>query len=74
MKASYPHCSKTQCPRLFSLFFQDDARDMFALAGSMEDVKFTQELVSIMRRLWSDSGVQACFARSREYQLNDSAS
>lgn len=46
---------------------------MFALAGSMEDVKFTQELVSIMRRLWSDSGVQACFARSREYQLNDSA-
>jgi len=52
----------------------DDARDMFALAGSMEDVKFTQELVSIMRRLWSDSGVQACFARSREYQLNDSAS
>ncbi|EDO49692.1 predicted protein [Nematostella vectensis] len=52
----------------------DDAREMFALAGSMEDVKFTAELISIMKRLWSDSGIQACFARSREYQLNDSAS
>ena len=27
----------------------------------------------IMKRLWSDAGVQACFLRSREYQLNDSA-
>lgn len=52
---------------------QDDARELFALAGSMEDVKFTPELVSIMKRLWNDSGVQNCFARSREYQLNDSA-
>lgn len=51
----------------------DDARELFALAGSMEDVKFTPELVSIMKRLWNDSGVQNCFARSREYQLNDSA-
>lgn len=51
----------------------DDARELFALAGSMEDVKFTPELVSIMKRLWSDSGVQGCFGRSREYQLNDSA-
>lgn len=23
--------------------------------------------------LWKDEGVQACFLRSREYQLNDSA-
>lgn len=52
---------------------QDDARELFALAGSMEDVKFTPELVSIMRRLWNDAGVQNCFSRSREYQLNDSA-
>ena len=53
--------------------FQDDARELFALAGSMEDVKFTPELVSIMKRLWNDSGVQNCFSRSREFQLNDSA-
>ena len=59
--------------RLLICFLQDDARELFALAGSMEDVKFTPELVSIMKRLWNDSGVQNCFARSREYQLNDSA-
>lgn len=59
--------------KLLILLLQDDARELFALAGSMEDVKFTPELVSIMKRLWNDSGVQNCFARSREYQLNDSA-
>jgi len=58
---------------LMIFLLQDDARELFALAGSMEDVKFTPELVSIMKRLWNDSGVQNCFARSREYQLNDSA-
>ena len=26
-----------------------------------------------MKRLWTDEGVQECFSRSREYQLNDSA-
>lgn len=27
-----------------------------------------------MRRLWTDPGTKECFERSREYQLNDSAS
>lgn len=31
------------------------------------------DLVMVMRKLWLDSGVQLCFTRSREYQLNDSA-
>lgn len=26
-----------------------------------------------MKKLWQDSGVELCFSRSREYQLNDSA-
>jgi hypothetical protein len=26
-----------------------------------------------MQALWNDNGIQACFLRSREYQLNDSA-
>uniref|UniRef100_A0A8C6YLX1 G protein subunit alpha o1 n=1 Tax=Nothoprocta perdicaria TaxID=30464 RepID=A0A8C6YLX1_NOTPE len=30
-------------------------------------------LLSAMMRLWADSGIQECFNRSREYQLNDSA-
>lgn len=31
------------------------------------------QIVSAIRQLWQDSGVRQCFARSREYQLNDSA-
>lgn len=27
----------------------------------------------LMKHLWRDAGVQNCFSRSREYQLNDSA-
>ena len=34
---------------------------------------FSEELFSAMKRLWADSGVQECFARADEYQLNDSA-
>lgn len=51
----------------------EDARQLFALAGSVEDGELTHELVGIMKRLWADEGVQMCFGRSREYQLNDSA-
>lgn len=32
-----------------------------------------EDLANVIRRLWADNGVQACFNRSREYQLNDSA-
>ncbi|TWW56566.1 Guanine nucleotide-binding protein G(i) subunit alpha-1 [Takifugu flavidus] len=51
----------------------DDARQLFALASSAEEGVMSAELGSVIRRLWADSGVQACFDRSREYQLNDSA-
>lgn len=52
----------------------DDARQLFVLAGSAEEGIMTPELAGVIKRLWKDSGVQACFSRSREYQLNDSAS
>ncbi|XP_029013429.1 guanine nucleotide-binding protein G(i) subunit alpha isoform X2 [Betta splendens] len=51
----------------------DDARQLFALASSAEEGVLSAELTTVIRRLWRDSGVQACFERSREYQLNDSA-
>ena len=34
---------------------------------------FEPELLEAMKRLWADGGVQSCFNRSNEYQLNDSA-
>jgi guanine nucleotide-binding protein G(i) subunit alpha len=51
----------------------DDARQLFALAGTAEEGELSAELASVMMRLWKDTGVQDCFSRSREYQLNDSA-
>ena len=53
--------------------FQEDARQLFALAGSADDGELSLDLSDVMKRLWKDGGVQHCFSRSREYQLNDSA-
>ncbi|KAK3894606.1 hypothetical protein Pcinc_001654 [Petrolisthes cinctipes] len=52
----------------------DDARHFFTLASAADEGELTPELANIMKRLWNESGVQHCFSRSREYQLNDSAS
>lgn len=54
-------------------FHQEDARKLFALAGTADDGVLSAELAAIMKRLWRDHTVQECFSRSREYQLNDSA-
>lgn len=44
------------------------------VVARMEDTEpFSDELLGAMKRLWEDSGVQTCFSRSNEYQLNDSA-
>lgn len=51
----------------------DCARQFFTLASAAEEGDLTPELVTFMKRLWADQGVQHCFHRSREYQLNDSA-
>uniref|UniRef100_A0A8C0HSL8 Guanine nucleotide-binding protein G(i) subunit alpha-2 n=1 Tax=Buteo japonicus TaxID=224669 RepID=A0A8C0HSL8_9AVES len=52
----------------------DDARQLFALSCTAEEQGIMPEdLANVIRRLWADNGVQACFNRSREYQLNDSA-
>jgi guanine nucleotide-binding protein G(o) subunit alpha len=51
-----------------------DARIVNDVIQAMEDTEpFSEELLEAMKRLWADSGVQDCFARSNEYQLNDSA-
>ncbi|XP_041748677.1 guanine nucleotide-binding protein G(i) subunit alpha-2 [Coregonus clupeaformis] len=53
---------------------EDDARQLFSLSAAAEEQGILpDDLSKVIRRLWSDSGVQSCFTRSREYQLNDSA-
>ena len=57
---------------IWYLFFQDDARQFFSMASAPgEDGKLSYELGMIMKRLWSDSGVQACFLRYWEFKQND---
>ncbi|XP_070764087.1 guanine nucleotide binding protein (G protein), alpha activating activity polypeptide O, a isoform X5 [Enoplosus armatus] len=55
---------------------KDDRRLLFSLSSSSSEPIFdygSGQLLSAMMRLWSDSGIQECFSRAREYQLNDSA-
>nr|XP_016849472.1 PREDICTED: guanine nucleotide-binding protein G(t) subunit alpha-3 [Anolis carolinensis] len=58
---------------LITILFQEDERQLFSIADSMEDGTMPPELVGIIKRLWKDPGIQACFERASEYQLNDSA-
>ncbi|XP_072308801.1 guanine nucleotide-binding protein G(i) subunit alpha-2-like [Eucyclogobius newberryi] len=52
----------------------DDARQLFALSSTAEEQgSMSDELASVIKRLWADGGVQSCFTRAREYQVNDSA-
>uniref|UniRef100_A0A452F4L1 G protein subunit alpha transducin 3 n=1 Tax=Capra hircus TaxID=9925 RepID=A0A452F4L1_CAPHI len=43
------------------------------MANTLEDGSMTPELAEVIKRLWRDPGIQACFERASEYQLNDSA-
>ncbi|KAF1429555.1 Guanine nucleotide-binding protein G(t) subunit alpha-1, partial [Spheniscus mendiculus] len=52
---------------------QDDARKLLHLADTIEEGTMPKEMSDIIGRLWKDSGIQACFDRASEYQLNDSA-
>lgn len=62
----------TQCRHI--CFFQTDAKMVFDVIQRMEDTEpFSEDLLAAMKRLWADIGVQECFGRSNEYQLNDSA-
>ena len=53
---------------------EPDAQRVLEVIQRMKDTEpFNSDLLSSMERLWADSGVQQCFLRSNEYQLNDSA-
>ena len=53
---------------------QADTKLVMDIITRMEDTEpFSDDLLAAMKRLWADPGVQECFGRSNEYQLNDSA-
>ena len=72
---------------LFSILFaMNELENDFAHNGRLEDVallfeitrtstarEITSHLGEVIEKLWKDDGLQLCFFRAREYQLNDSA-
>jgi guanine nucleotide-binding protein G(i) subunit alpha len=46
---------------------------IFMQPGQIEGDSLPPEVGAAIGALWKDAGVQECFKRSREYQLNDSA-
>lgn len=51
----------------------NDVKMLYEITGNSNDQEITYGLGEIMTRIWKDKGVQQCFSRSQEYQLNDSA-
>ncbi|CAL4062982.1 unnamed protein product [Meganyctiphanes norvegica] len=49
------------------------AQHFFILAKESGEGNLTTEMTALMKMLWKDEGLQQCFKRSSEYQLNDSA-
>ena len=49
------------------------AQVILDLPSQIEGDSLPLQVAEAIRSLWQDEGVQRCFARSREYQLNDSA-
>ncbi|KAB0392898.1 hypothetical protein E2I00_011124 [Balaenoptera physalus] len=52
---------------------EEDQRQLYAITNTLEDGSMMPELAEVIKRLWRDPGIQACFERASEYQLNDSA-
>jgi len=46
---------------------------VFMQPGQIEASSFPKDVGAAIAALWADHGVQECFRRSREFQLNDSA-
>jgi len=44
-----------------------------AASSQMDDIDLASDVGPSLKKLWVDTGVQECYGRSREYQLNDSA-
>nr|ACB05684.1 G alpha i subunit [Euprymna scolopes]ACB05685.1 G alpha i subunit [Euprymna scolopes] len=52
---------------------ENDAKTLFDISMNTDESDMTPDMAALYKRLWADSGVVSCVARSREYQLNDSA-
>ncbi|XP_064417333.1 guanine nucleotide-binding protein G(t) subunit alpha-3 [Latimeria chalumnae] len=51
----------------------EDERRLYSIAESIKEGTLPPELAKVIKRLWNDPGIQSCYERASEYQLNDSA-
>jgi guanine nucleotide-binding protein G(i) subunit alpha len=51
----------------------DHAALVIDYPSQVEESVLDPSVTEAIKSLWADKGVQACYARAREYQLNDSA-
>ena len=51
----------------------DNGKKILKAVSQMEDYDLSTDIGESLKVLWADSGIQQCYERSREYQLNDSA-
>jgi guanine nucleotide-binding protein subunit alpha len=49
------------------------AEVILSLPAQLDSERMPAHVVEAVKGLWNDGGVQSCFQRSREFQLNDSA-
>lgn len=52
---------------------KEQAQKVNDMPSQIEAEVFPPDIAEAIKKLWQDKGVHACFERSREYQLNDSA-
>ncbi|EDV21413.1 uncharacterized protein TRIADDRAFT_50796 [Trichoplax adhaerens] len=53
---------------------KDLSKEYFSMIERQGDsVELSKKLLTLMKTIWADNGIQESFKRSREYQLNDSA-
>uniref|UniRef100_A0AC34FXQ7 Uncharacterized protein n=1 Tax=Panagrolaimus sp. ES5 TaxID=591445 RepID=A0AC34FXQ7_9BILA len=58
----------------FANISRDDVKRFLMQVRESEEGYLTPQMAADIKKIWNDSGVKQCFERSREYQLNDSAS
>ncbi|CAH8526746.1 unnamed protein product [Schistosoma margrebowiei] len=51
----------------------DELKHLNGYLPTVEEGDFPEDLSKLLLKLWNNTSVQKCFARSKEYQLNDSA-
>ncbi|KAJ1937718.1 guanine nucleotide-binding protein subunit alpha, partial [Linderina pennispora] len=54
--------------------YQMHSNVIMSMPSQIEADVLPSDVAEAVRALWTDGGVQACFRRSNEFQLNDSAS